>query len=108
MNRRFTRPDIERQADFIYDETSCTSGEVRSKYFKKGQQVCVICRLQVRNREDEQCQKRYVTEVVAEEAYVGDSKRDEADTTSFENTFGNNVASSSTEFKVISSDDLPF
>ena len=109
VNRRFARPGEERQADFINVVAWSKLGEFCSKYFKKGQQVGVIGRLQVRNWEDEQGQKHYVTEVVAEEAYFADSKRDgNADTTSFENTFGENVASSSPEFEVTSDDDLPF
>ena len=108
VNRRFTRPGEERQADFINIVAWSKLWEFCSKYFKKGQQVGVIGRIQTRNWEDEQGQKRYVTEVVAEEAYFADSKRDGADTSSFENTFGSNVASSSPEFEVTSSDDLPF
>ena len=109
VNRRFTRPGEERQADFINIVAWSKLGEFCSKYFKKGQLVGIIGRLQVRNWEYEQGQKRYVTEVVAEEAYFADSKRDGADSSnSFENTFGSNVASSSPEFEVTSSDDLPF
>ena len=109
VNRRFVRPGEERQADFINVVAWSKLGEFCSKYFKKGQQVGVIGRLQVRNWEDEQGQKRYVTEVVAEEAYFADSKREgDIDSSSFENTFGSNVASSNSEFEVTSSDDLPF
>ena len=108
VNRRFTRPGEERQADFINIVAWSKLGEFCSKYFKKGQQVGVIGRLQVRNWEDEQGQKRYVTEVVAEEAYFADSKRDGADSAGFESTFGSSIASSSPEFEVTSSDDLPF
>ncbi len=108
VNRRFARQGEERQADFINIVAWSKLGEFCSKYFKKGQQVGIIGRLQVRNWEDEQGQKHYVTEVVAEEAYFADSKREGADNSNFENTFGNNVASSSPEFEVTSDDDLPF
>ena len=108
VNRRFVRQGEERQADFINIVAWSKLGEFCSKYFKKGQQVGVIGRLQVRNWEDEQGQKHYVTEVVAEEAYFADSKRDGADASNFENTFGSNVANSSPEFEVTSDDDLPF
>ena len=108
VNRRFTRPGEERQADFINIVAWSKLGEFCSKYFKKGQQVGIIGRLQVRNWEDEQGQKHYVTEVVAEEAYFADSKRETGDSTNFENTFGSYVASSSPEFEVTSDDDLPF
>ena len=59
-----------------------------------------------RNWDDDQGQKHYVTEVIAEEAYFADSRRDGAGD-SFENTFGTAV-SDSQEFQVSSDDDLPF
>ena len=90
VNRRFARQGEERQADFINVVAWSKTGEFCSKYFKKGQQVGIIGRIQTRNWEDDQGQKHYVTEVVAEEAYFADSKRDgEASSSSFENTFGN-------------------
>ena len=107
VNRRFARQGEERQADFINIVAWSKLGEFCSKYFKKGQQVGIIGRIQTRSWEDEQGQKRYTTEVVAEEAYFADSKRD-ADAASFENTFGSEVANSSPEFEVSSTDDLPF
>ena len=110
VNRRFARQGEERQADFINVVAWSKTGEFCSKYFKKGQQVGVIGRIQTRNWDDEQGQKHYVTEVVAEEAYFADSKRDgEVPTGDFENTFGANIAGNS-EFQVTSGsdDDLPF
>ena len=106
VNRRFTRQGEERQADFIPIVAWSKLGEFCSKYFKKGQQVGVIGRMQTRSWEDDNKVRHYITEVVAEEAYFADSKR-EGDTSGFENTFGNDVASS-TEFTVSSDDDLPF
>ena len=108
VNRRFARPGEERQADFINIVAWSKLGEFCQKYFRKGQQVGVIGRIQTRTWDDDQGQKHYITEVVAEEAYFADSKRDGADAASFENTFGTSIASSSPEFEVTSSDDLPF
>ena len=108
VNRRFAKQGEERQADFINVVAWSKTGEFCSKYFKKGQQVGVIGRLQVRNWEDEQGQKRYVTEVVAEEAYFADSKREGTDMAGLENSFGSSVAGSNSEFEVTSGDDLPF
>ena len=107
VNRRFVAQGQERQADFINIVAWSKLGEFCSKYFKKGQQVGVIGRIQTRSYDDAQGQKRYVTEVVAEEAYFADSKKADGDATNFENTFGTDVASSS-EFSVSSDDDLPF
>ncbi len=108
VNRRFTREGDTQTADFINCVAWAKTGEFVSKYFKKGQQVAVIGRIQTRSWDDDNGQKHYVTEVVAEEAYFADSKRDGADSSSFESTFGSSVASASPEFEVTSSDDLPF
>ena len=110
VNRRFVRQGEERQADFINIVAWGKQGEFCSKYFKKGQQVGVIGRIQTRNWDDDKGQKHYVTEVIAEEAYFADSKRDGntgESTGSFENTFGANMAQNS-EFELTPSDDLPF
>ena len=107
VNRRFAKPGEERQADFINIVAWNKTGEFCSKWFKKGQQVGVIGRIQTRNWEDENKVKHYITEVIAEEAYFADSKRDGEASSNFENTFGNTVSESS-EFSVSSDDELPF
>ena len=111
VNRRFVRQGEERQADFINIVAWSKLGEFCSKYFKKGQQVGIIGRIQTRTWDDDQGVKHYVTEVVAEEAYFADSRRDTDSTnnTSFENTFGNaQPGSMGADFEMSSSDDLPF
>lgn len=108
VNRRFVKQGEERQADFINIVAWGKQGEFCSKYFKKGQQVGVIGRIQTRNWDDDKGQKHYVTEVIAEETYFADSKRAEGgDSGNFENTFGTEVAQNS-EFELTPSDDLPF
>lgn len=77
VNRRFTKQGEERQADFINIVAWGKTAEFVSKYFKKGQQVGVIGRIQTRNYEDEKGQKHYITEVIAEETYFADSKKEE-------------------------------
>ena len=113
VNRRFVRQGEERQADFVNIVAWSKLGEFCSKYFKKGQQIGVIGRIQTRTWDDDQGTKHYVTEVVAEEAYFADSKRDDSGASSFENTFGTSFGSGSSipggvDFEVSSSDDLPF
>ena len=75
VNRRFAK-EGEQQADFINCVAWSKTAEFVSKYFKKGQQVAVVGRIQTRNWEDDNGQKRYATEVVAEEVYFADSKKD--------------------------------
>lgn len=110
VNRRFQRAEEERQADFINIVAWSKLGEFCSKYFKKGQQVAVIGRIQTRTWDDDQGVKHYITEVVAEEAYFADSKKDAGTTNgNFEETFGNTApGSKSADFDVSSNDDLPF
>ena len=113
VNRRFVRQGEERQADFINIVAWSKLGEFCSKYFKKGQQVGIIGRIQTRTWDDDQGERHDVTEVVAEEAYFADSRRDgEASSSSFESTFGTAIPGGSVpggaDFEVSSSDDLPF
>ena len=110
VNRRFARQGEERQADFINIVAWSKLGEFCSKYFKKGQQVAVIGRLQTRTWDDDQGVKHYVTEVVAEEAYFADSRREgDAGAGAFESTFGNTMPGSmGSDFETSSADDLPF
>lgn len=98
VNRRFAKEGEERQADFINIVAWSKTAEFCSKYFKKGQQVGVIGRLQTRNYEDDKGVKHYITEVVAEEVYFADSKKEGATTT---NTTENNL-------EVDDMDTLPF
>ena len=114
VNRRFVRQGEERQADFINIVAWSKLGEFCSKYFKKGQQVGVIGRLQTRTWDDDKGVKHYITEVIAEEAYFADSKRDgeAGSSSSFENTFGTafggGAPAGGSDFDVSASDDLPF
>ena len=112
VNRRFAKAGEERQADFINITAWDKTGEFCSKYFKKGQQVGIIGRIQTRNYDDKDGKKVYVTEVVAEEAYFADSKREGEGS----NPFGGNTAADApfnsnatpNEFSQVTDDDLPF
>lgn len=74
------RVNGENSADFISCVAWNTTAEFISKYFKKGQAIAVIGRLQNRSYEDDKG-KHYITEVVVEETeFVGtkaDKKEDE-------------------------------
>ena len=107
VNRRFVKEGEERQSDFFNIVAWGKLGEFCSKYFKKGQQVGIIGRLQTRSWEDDNGVKHYVTEVVAEEAYFADSKKDEnAPNDPFTNNSGETVDGN--DFEIQSEQDLPF
>ena len=59
VNRRF-KQEGQPEADFINIVAWSKLAEFCSKYFKKGQQVSIVGRLQTRTWEDENGQKRYV------------------------------------------------
>ena len=66
----------EREADFIDVVAWRSTGEFVSKYFAKGRMAVVSGRLQMRNWTDKEGGKRISAEVVADNVYFGDSKRD--------------------------------
>ena len=114
VNIRFARQGEERQADFFNVVAWNKQGEFCSKYFKKGQQVGIIGRLQTRTWDDDKGTKHYITEVIADEAYFADSKKDGsagAGDSAFESAFGATAPGAmdgAPEFEVSASDDLPF
>ena len=66
----------ERKADFIDCVAWRQTGEFVSKYFTKGRMAVVSGRLQIRNWTDKDGNKRRSAEVVADNVYFGDSKRE--------------------------------
>ena len=75
VNRRFKRQG-EPEADFINCVAFGKKGEFAEKYFKKGQMVSVVGRLQVRSWDDNEGKKRWTTEVIVEEQYFAEGKQD--------------------------------
>ena len=68
VNRRFAKADQAQQTvDFINIVTWRQSAEFVSRYFKKGNPILICGQLQTRTWTDNQGQKRYATEVVADE-----------------------------------------
>ena len=68
VNRRFARAEQGQQnVDFINVVTWRQQAEFVSRYFKKGNPILVCGQLQTRTWNDNQGQKRYATEVVADE-----------------------------------------
>ena len=68
VNRRFAKADQAQQSvDFINIVTWRQQAEFVSRYFKKGNPILVCGQLQTRSWNDNQGQKRYATEVIADE-----------------------------------------
>ena len=66
----------ERETDFIDCVAWRQTGEFVSKYFTKGRMAVVSGRLQIRGGTDKDGNKRRSAEVVADNVYFGDSRRD--------------------------------
>ena len=66
----------QRETDFIDIVAWRSTAEFVSKYFSKGRMAVVSGRLQIRPWEDKDGNKRRSAEVVADNVYFGDSKRD--------------------------------
>ena len=81
----------ERETDFIDCVAWRQTGEFVSKYFTKGRMIVVSGRLQIRSWTDKDGNKRRTAEVVADNCYFGDSRRDSDGGSSFGgNTYGGN------------------
>lgn len=78
VDKRQKSQDGRREADFFNVVSFQQTAEFVSKYFKKGQQVLVEGRLQNNNWTDKDGNKRTTTEVIVDQAYFADSKRDGA------------------------------
>ena len=77
VDRDFGKNDNgERETDFIDCVAWRQTGEFVSKYFTKGRMAVVSGRLQIRSWTDKDGNKRRTAEVVADNVYFGDSKRD--------------------------------
>ena len=81
----------ERETDFIDCVAWRSTGEFVSKYFTKGSMIVVSGRLQIRSWNDKDGNKRRSAEVVADNVYFGESKRDrESSSTYGGNAYGGN------------------
>ena len=74
VNRRFAGKDAPQQADFFNVTAWRATAEFVTRYFKKGSSICVVGSLQNRSWEDQQGQKRYATDIVADEVQFVDSR----------------------------------
>ena len=76
VDRDFKSQSGEKETDFIDVVAWRSTAEFVSKYFTKGRMAVVEGRLQIRDWTDKDGNKRRSAEVVADNVYFGDSKRD--------------------------------
>lgn len=112
VNRRFAKQG-EQNCDFIQVCAWRASADFVSKYAKKGNAILVCGSLQTRNYTNQQGQKVYITEVVADELTFAGNKSDNGDQPrDSENSYvpSSYTQGSSGGFEElgVSPDDLPF
>ena len=90
VNRRSKNEDA--QADFLNVTAWRQTAEFVTRYFRKGSSICVVGSIQTRSWTDQNNQKRFATEIVADEAFFVDAKSEsplavrEAAAAGFQNT----------------------
>ena len=102
----------EKETDFIECVAWKNTAEFVSKYFSKGRMAVVSGRLQVRKWQNKDGENRYSTEVVAENVYFGDSKKEASGGNSYGQQGGYTAPANppAQDFEQIDDDDaqLPF
>lgn len=92
VNRNFTNQSGEREADFINCVIWRKPAETLTNYAKKGVLIGVTGRIQTRSYDNQQGQKVYVTEVIADNFQLLESKKANFS----QNTQGSGVSNSQT------------
>ena len=95
VDRDFPGPSGEKETDFIDCVAWRKTAEFVTKYMKKGSMVVVSGRLQIRSWTDKDGNKRRTAEVVADNVYFGDSRRDGEGGSFGGNTYGSAPAAPS-------------
>lgn len=74
VDRKFKK-DGEPDADFLPCVAFGKPAEFAEKYLAKGAKIAICGRLQTRSYDDKYGQKKYITEIVVDEQYFAESKR---------------------------------
>lgn len=109
VNRKYVKTGEERQTDFINIVTYSKLAEFVQKYLKVGLQICICGRMQTRTWEDNNGQKRYATEVIAEEIDFADTPKKTDESVLYSSTPVKSTNQNNQEEEFISDgNDLPF
>ena len=110
VGRRFAKPGDAQQADFIDIVCWRQTAEFVTRYFSKGKSILICGSLQTRSWVDTNNNKRYTTEVVADEvSFVEKKSGDYTPREGGQSELPNYSSSSESSFEDLSADDeLPF
>lgn len=105
---------VDREVDFINCAAWQQTGEFVGKYFTKGSMIVVSGRLQIKKWTDRNEVKHYDAEIVADNVYFGESKKDSVANVNTYNASNNYytppVVAPTSDFAMLDDDDaqLPF
>ena len=107
-DRDFSGKGSEKETDFIDVTAWRNTAEFVNSYFTKGRMAVVSGRLQIRSWTDKDGNKRRTAEVVADNVYFADSKKEESSGSNFHNFTP--ASEPLQDFAVVDGDDseLPF
>ncbi len=114
VNRRYSKDSAQQnESDFFNVTAWRATAEFVSRYFRKGSSICITGSIQNRNWVDQEGQKHYRTDIVADEVMFVDSR---SDSSAASDAFGSAPApsfsspsGSAPKFEEIKTDDdLPF
>ena len=120
VDRDYKKDGEKKETDFIDIVAWRATAEFVSKFFTKGRMAVVEGRLQIRDWTEKDGGKRRSAEVVADNVYFGDSKRDGGDNSGYNPGYApapashsaapSNFSASGSDFAEIGEDDgeLPF
>ena len=74
VNRNFRSKDAAQQADFFNVTAWRATADFVSRYFRKGSSIFIVGSIQNRSWTDQQGQKRYATDIIAEDVQFVDSR----------------------------------
>lgn len=78
VDRRYTDKNGNRQADFLPCVAWKGTADFIAKYFTKGKKIAVVGSVQTRNYEAQDGTKKYVTEIIVDEAEFVESRNAES------------------------------
>lgn len=107
VDRRFTNQNGEREADFINIVTWKKLAEICANYLAKGRQVAIEGRIQTRSYDDKNGNRRWVTEVVADNVqFLGNPKDNNQSNNNNNNNNNNNSSNGFGDFNSDFGDDI--
>ena len=108
VDRDFADKSGQKETDFIDCVAWRQTGEFVSKHFRKGSMIVVSGRLQIRRWTDKDERKRITAEILAENCYFGESKKEESGYTgSVKNEYVPENQTSPSDFSALDDSDEP-